>query len=105
MFHAPWSRKEVRLMFDRLSSWLMDNELMKSMINFIEIIGSLISMFGYIIITAIALLMGYLTFKVIKLMFKITIFISLVIGILSNITIYAIKLVKIVKDMTTPKKQ
>ena len=92
-------------MFDRLSSWLMDNEFMKSIMTFVEIISALMSMFGYIIITATALMMGYLTFKTIKLIFKICILINLIIGIIINITISAIKLVKIVKDVTTPKKQ
>ena len=78
---------------------------MKSIMTFVEIISTLMSMFGYIIITATALMMGYLTFKTIKLIFKICILINLIIGIIINITIYAIKLVKIVKDVTTPKKQ
>ena len=90
-------------MFDRLSNWLMDNELMKSIMSFVEIIGSLISMFGYIIITATALLMGYLTFKTIKLMIKITIFINLIVEIIMNIVTFMIKFLKVAKDSTTPK--
>ena len=78
---------------------------MKSIMTFVEIISTLMSMFGYIIITATALMMGYLTFKTIKLIFKICILINLIIGIITNITIYAIKLVKMVKDITTPKKK
>lgn len=92
-------------MFDRLSSWMMDNEFMKSIMTFVEIISTMMSMFGYIIITATALMMGYLTFKTIKLIFKICILINLIIGIITNITVYTIKLVKIVKDLTTPKKK
>lgn len=104
MFHAPWPTKEY-LMFDKLTSWLMDNELMKSMIQFIEIIGSIISMFGYIIMISIGLFVGYISFKVIKLLFKITVFISLIIQIISNGVVYCIKFAKIIKDLTTPKKQ
>lgn len=83
----------------------MDNEFMKSIMTFVEIISTMMSMFGYIIITATALMMGYLTFKTIKLIFKICILINLIIGIITNITVYTIKLVKIVKDLTTPKKK
>jgi len=81
----------------------MDNELMKSIMSFVDIIGSLISMFGYIIITATALLMGYLTFKTIKLMIKITIFFNLIVEIIANIVTVMIKFVKVAKEATTPK--
>jgi len=83
----------------------MDNEFMKSIMTFVEIISTLMSMFGYIIITATALMMGYLTFKTIKLIFKICILINLIIGIITNIATYTIKFVKVAKDLTTPKKQ
>jgi hypothetical protein len=104
MFHAPWSRKEVKLLvFDRLSQWLLDTELMKSFMGLVEITTNMILTFGYIIIAASVVMSGYLTFKVIKLMFKICIFINLIIGILINIMNYVIKFIKFMKDITTPR--
>ena len=83
-------------MFDSLFDSLLDNQFVRSMSTMLDVIM-------YTIISAIVLVSGYLTFKIIKLIVQITLIINHVIGIISNVVNLGLRFTKLIDKLTKSK--
>ena len=83
-------------MFDSLFDSLLDNQFVRSMSTMLDVIM-------YTIISAIVLVSGYLTFKIIKLIVQIAMIINYVVSIISNVVNLGLRFTKLIDKITKSK--